>query len=247
MKFKIFFDEAWRWPLAWPVVVWWIVQLDVFDTSILGDSKKFTEKKRTEIFNEIKNFEINEKLIFWFWFASNKEIDQLWIVWWINLATKRTIIVIINKYINNRIKKFEKNLFNTEWDKFLTYQEIKYIIKNYLENWKIDYKNLISKFNKFEKIYWLIFDWNTDFWLSKDLWFKIITLVKWDAKNALIWWASIVAKVTRDNRMINISKKYPDYKFEKHKWYWTVLHRKIITEKWICEIHRKSFTKNFIN
>ena len=49
MKFKIFIDEAWRGPLAWPVVVWLLTCLDNFDNNIFSDSKKLSEKKREQI------------------------------------------------------------------------------------------------------------------------------------------------------------------------------------------------------
>jgi ribonuclease HII len=56
--------------------------------------------------------------------------------------------------------------------------------------------------------------------------------------------ASIVAKVSRDNRMIDIAdKKYPKYNFKKHKWYGTKEHIKKIQELWPCELHRNLFLR----
>ncbi len=53
--------------------------------------------------------------------------------------------------------------------------------------------------------------------------------------------ASIVAKVERDNYMIELSKVYPQYGFEKHKGYPTKFHREMCKEFGISDIHRKSF------
>ena len=53
--------------------------------------------------------------------------------------------------------------------------------------------------------------------------------------------ASIVAKVTRDRMMKQLSLKYPGYGFEKHMGYGTKLHMDALREKGPCAIHRKSF------
>ena len=46
--------------------------------------------------------------------------------------------------------------------------------------------------------------------------------------------------------MINLSEKYPEYNFKKHKGYGTAEHIKAIKEYGPCEIHRRSFIKNFV-
>ncbi len=53
--------------------------------------------------------------------------------------------------------------------------------------------------------------------------------------------ASIVAKVARDNYMIKLAEKYPDYGFEKHVGYGTALHKSALEKFGICPEHRKSF------
>lgn len=70
------------------------------------------------------------------------------------------------------------------------------------------------------------------------------TVVKGDAKSKSIAAASIIAKVARDRYMLELSKKYPEYAFEKHKGYGTKLHYEKIKQFGISEIHRKSFLKN---
>jgi len=73
------------------------------------------------------------------------------------------------------------------------------------------------------------------------------TIVKGDKKNVLIALASIFAKVKRDKIMENLAKKYPEYKFEKHKGYPTKEHLKILKKIGPCKIHRKTFLKgNFL-
>ncbi len=53
--------------------------------------------------------------------------------------------------------------------------------------------------------------------------------------------ASIVAKVLRDKEMVKISKKYPNYGFERHKGYGTNSHYNAIKKHGLCEIHRLTF------
>ncbi len=53
--------------------------------------------------------------------------------------------------------------------------------------------------------------------------------------------ASIIAKVARDNYMIELAEKYPEYAFEKHVGYGTAAHKTALLEHGICPEHRKSF------
>ena len=70
------------------------------------------------------------------------------------------------------------------------------------------------------------------------------TIVKGDSLSHSIACASILAKVTRDRLMKELSKKYPEYGFEKHKGYGTKAHYEAIKANGVCEIHRKTFLKN---
>ena len=56
--------------------------------------------------------------------------------------------------------------------------------------------------------------------------------------------ASIIAKVYRDKLMNDLSKKYPEYGFEKHKGYGTKQHQEAIRKLGLSKIHRKSFDLN---
>lgn len=66
-------------------------------------------------------------------------------------------------------------------------------------------------------------------------------VIKGDAKSLSIAAASIIAKVTRDRLMVEESKNYPEYQFEKHKGYGTKAHRTVLLQKGPTPIHRKSF------
>jgi ribonuclease HII len=68
------------------------------------------------------------------------------------------------------------------------------------------------------------------------------TVVKGDLRVALISAASIVAKVTRDQLMKDLSLQYPHYGFEAHKGYSTVVHKESISAHGPCIHHRRTFS-----
>ena len=72
-------------------------------------------------------------------------------------------------------------------------------------------------------------------------------IIKGDAKVYCISAASIIAKVTRDRLMREYDEKYPQYGFLQNKGYGTAKHIQAIKEYGICDIHRRSFVKNFVN
>ena len=74
-----------------------------------------------------------------------------------------------------------------------------------------------------------------------DLNIPMKTIIGGDSIEDAISAASIIAKVYRDNLMIEYNKKYPDYNFKKNKGYGTKEHFFAIQQKGICTIHRKSF------
>jgi len=67
------------------------------------------------------------------------------------------------------------------------------------------------------------------------------SIIAGDQKVISISAAGIIAKVARDRIMEKYAKKYPKYKFDKHKGYCTELHIKMLKKFGICPIHRKSF------
>lgn len=72
---------------------------------------------------------------------------------------------------------------------------------------------------------------------------EIRGIIKGDALSYSIGCASILAKVTRDELMVNLSKEYPEYGFEKHKGYGTKQHIEALKEYGPCIYHRLSFLK----
>lgn len=68
-------------------------------------------------------------------------------------------------------------------------------------------------------------------------------VVKGDSLSISIAAASILAKVSRDRHMKEMSVLYPGYGFEQHKGYPTKRHYELLRELGPCPIHRRSFLK----
>ena len=71
-------------------------------------------------------------------------------------------------------------------------------------------------------------------------------IISGDSKFISIASASIVAKVSRDNLMMRLERKYSGYLILKNKGYGTREHLSLINKNGITTLHRKSFLKNQI-
>ena len=78
---------------------------------------------------------------------------------------------------------------------------------------------------------------------AKDFGLPTETVVHGDSLSASIAAASILAKVTRDDYMLEMASVYPEYGFEVHKGYGTNAHYAALAEHGPCDIHRMSFLK----
>ena len=78
-----------------------------------------------------------------------------------------------------------------------------------------------------------------------DFGLPVKTVVKGDSLSANIAAASVLAKVTRDNIMVQMAETYPEYGFDIHKGYGTKAHYEALRQYGPCPIHRKTFLKKF--
>lgn len=78
---------------------------------------------------------------------------------------------------------------------------------------------------------------------EKDFGLPVKTVIHGDSLSASIAAASVLAKVTRDDLMLEIAKEYPQYNFEIHKGYGTKAHYAALQQHGPCPIHRMSFLK----
>ena len=74
----------------------------------------------------------------------------------------------------------------------------------------------------------------------------LMDVVKGDAKIACIAAASIMAKVTRDEMMVEYDAEYPEYHLAESKGYASPEHIEAIRKHGLCSLHRVSFCGNFL-
>lgn len=70
---------------------------------------------------------------------------------------------------------------------------------------------------------------------------QTIAIVDGDNKIESISAASILAKTARDEALLKLHKKYPQYGFDQHKGYGTALHLERLREHGPSPVHRRSF------
>ena len=73
------------------------------------------------------------------------------------------------------------------------------------------------------------------------------TVIGGDGISACIAAASVLAKVMRDRKMLEMDKLYPDYGFAKHKGYGTEEHTDALRRLGLSPIHRLSFCGDFLS
>jgi ribonuclease HII len=78
---------------------------------------------------------------------------------------------------------------------------------------------------------------------ERDFGVPVQTVVHGDSLSANIAAASVLAKVTRDDLMLEMAEKYPMYGFEVHKGYGTKAHYEALSQYGPCPIHRMTFLK----
>lgn len=77
--------------------------------------------------------------------------------------------------------------------------------------------------------------------LPADLPCPATTVIKGDGRSLSIAAASIVAKVARDQIMVDLAQQFPDYGWDRNAGYGTAQHISAIIEKGVTPHHRRSF------
>jgi len=156
-------------------------------------------------------------------------------------------LVVAGVVLNKEIKELNDSKKLTPKKRNELYEIIKKNSKYYIyeaSNKKID-KDGISKClkealieiqNFFGKDINYIYDGNCNYGQN-----SIVTIIKADSKIKSVSAASILAKVYRDNIMLEFDKKYPEYGFKNHKGYGTKEHIEAIKKYGYCKIHRVTF------
>ncbi len=110
IKYKIWIDEAWRWPWLWSVVACSLCfnPLNMPDKELLfmlNDSKKLSEKKRDYLYDELIKISIweNPQVFFWVGVVDNFTIDSINIRQANREAMRRSLVEILRKIDNKKI------------------------------------------------------------------------------------------------------------------------------------------------
>jgi ribonuclease HII len=72
------------------------------------------------------------------------------------------------------------------------------------------------------------------------------SIVRGDQSERCIGAASIIAKVTRDRRMVALHEEFPHYGFDVHKGYGTPEHYSAITKYGFSAMHRRTFCRGVL-
>jgi len=214
--YKIWIDEAGRWPWLGPVVACALTfnPNNLPDKNFLEkltDSKKLSAKKREEIFKELveKSRWENPKIFFGVGVVDNFMIDEINIKQANKEAMRRALVELLRKIT---------------------------------PDWKSPLAPLFKGEDKQgDFINWVFID-GRDNYVFDELEKKPIYIVWWDAKVKEIGAASIIAKVFRDKMIDTYALLYPDLGLENHKWYGTKKHKEKLQKKSdITWIHRLSY------
>lgn len=176
-------DEAGRGPLAGPVCAAAVILPPNAELPGLDDSKKLSDKRRRELFPQIKELALAYAVVF----VDEKEIDEINILH----ATMRAM------------------------------------------------QRAVSELSMQPEI--VLVDGNR----APELSYPVETIVHGDSLSASIAAASVLAKVTRDDFMLQMAQLYPVYGFDVHKGYGTKVHYAALREYGPCPIHRMTFLKKF--
>ena len=176
-------DEAGRGPLAGPLVIAGVVLPVDYTNEEIDDSKKISDKKRRELFDEIMKHAIEVKVNI----VDVETIDKLNIL----RATK---------------------------------EGMEEIVRNVGDKCDAVFVDAV-KLDNIDK--------------------PVLSLIKGDALSISIAAASIIAKVTRDDIMIELDKEYPMYDFKKNKGYGTKTHMQALEKYGVTKHHRMSYAPVF--
>lgn len=242
MKLKIYIDEAGRGPLAWPLYVGAILPRQRFIKKDYKDSKLLSEKKREELFQKIQILEQKNQILYGVGIVSHQEIDFHGMTKSLQFGVLRAVQEILLKLYTTEISQ--------QLGKMLCSCDVIQGIR--LQNFLLEKENVQEVIGEIYQIFkWfdieleITIDGNRTFGVDEVLWCKVVTIVDGDVLVSEISMASIIAKVLRDYKMIELDQEYPQYNLAQHKWYGTKEHRDLIAKHGPSEIHRKLFLKDY--
>lgn len=236
-KYIVGIDEVGRGPIAGPVAVCAFICEENFQKEIemkvpLRDSKKLTKIQREKWFAFLQDQRKEGKCDFAVTMVSSEWIDKVGIVRSIQKALDQSLDKVIKNY-ENQSSGFSVSLQRRETEG--SPSALSAVAENRARTGittrhKTDFQNFYVYLDgglKAPKEY-----------TNQE------TIIKGDELHPVISFASIVAKVTRDNLMEKYALEFTEYGFEMHSGYGTKAHYEAIKKYGLSTLHRKSFLKN---
>ena len=106
---------------------------------------------------------------------------------------------------------------------------------------EIAMQQAVKQVSEHHKELYVLIDGRDAFWFDH----PHSSIVRGDKHEKCIAAGSIIAKVTRDRRMIELHQTFPEYGFAKHKGYGTNEHLSALRMHDLSSLHRKTFLKEF--
>jgi len=132
--YKIWIDEAGRWPWLGPVVACAMTfnsenMLDKDFLDKLNDAKKLSEKKREELFKQLIEFSSwdNPKIYFWVWVVDNFLIDEINIKQANKKAMRRALVELLRKITPEFTENWQADFINgvfIDWNDNYKFDEL---------------------------------------------------------------------------------------------------------------------------
>lgn len=217
-------DEVGRGPWAGPLVIGAVVLGEDFYNLDNDDVENETPtpntvRKSTTGTNISSTSDLAEKLTLYHNLADSKQLS----------AKKRAMLApLIEKHA---VASATGWVSATELDQYGLSASLKLASRRAVQQ-------ILAKKIEFHEI---IIDGTINFLTNTPLKHRVTLLKKADSLIKEVSAASIIAKVARDNYMIQIATKYPAYGFETHVGYGTKSHRDALEKHGICPEHRLSF------
>ena len=206
-KFKIWIDEAGRWPWLWPVVACALAfnseKMPSKDfLKQINDSKKISEKKREKLFDKLIELSIWEKpqVFFWVWIVDNFVIDEINIKQANKEAMRRALVELLRK-----IKPHPNPLLKGEG-------------KDHIQSVLIDWNDNYC-FNELEKDPIFIIGWD---WKVLEIWAASI-IAKVFRDKLINTYSTLYPDFWLEKHKWYGTKKHSDYLNDKSKITW--IHR----------------------
>jgi len=176
LKYKIWIDEAWRWPWLWSVVACALC----FNPknppkkkflSEINDSKKLSKKKRKKLYKELIEMSLWKKpqIFFWVWVVDNYVIDDINIKQANREAMRRSLVELLRKIPNDKISSVV-----IDWNDNYKFEELEkdpiYIIwwdAKVVEIWAA---SIIAKVFR-DKLMVTYSELYPDFWIENHKWY----------------------------------------------------------------------------